>query len=231
MVNAHHLKNVPGRKSDVQDCQWIQRLPSYGLLRAAFRPAEEMRVLRAYLRQRAMLVEHRAAPIQHMQKAVAQMNVQLLQVVSDITGQTGVQILRASGAGERDPQRLAQLGHGRCHASEAEIAKALSGHSQPEHVFALTQALALYDFYTTQIQQCDTYIEQHYTALKPTYDEQTLPPPGGAEPQTQLARQKRSALRCAGGLVSDPGDRSDRSDRPRREYRPDVHLGNRHGPE
>ena len=200
MVNAPHLKNVPGRKSDGQDCQWIQRLPSYGLLRAAFRPAEEMRVLRAYRRQRAMLVEHRAAPIPHMQKAVAQMNVQLLQVVSDITGQTGVQILRASGAGERDPQRLAQLGHGRCHATEAEIAKALSGHSQPEHVFALTQALALYDFYTTQIQQCDTYIEQHYTALKPTYDEQTLPPPVGPTPKPNSHGKNAPRFDVRGGL-------------------------------
>jgi transposase len=183
LVNAHHLKNVPGRKSDVQDCQWIQRLHSYGLLQASFRPAEEMRVLRAYLRQRAMLVEHRAAHIQHMQKALAQMNVQLMQVVSYLTGQTGLQIMRAIVAGERNPQTLAQWRHGRCHASEAEIAKALTGHYQPEHVFALTQALALYDFYTTQIQQCDTYIEQHYTAIKPTYDEQPPLPPLGPTPK------------------------------------------------
>ena len=181
LVNARHLKNVPGRKSDVQDCQWLQQLHSYGLLTASFRPAEAMRVLRAYLRQRAMLIEHRAGHIQHMQKALQQMNVQLTQVVSDITGTTGVQIIRAMVAGERDPQVLARLRHGRCQRSEAEIAKALSGHYRSEHVFALKQALALYDFYTAQVQECDTYIEQHYAALKPVYDEQ--PPPLGPAPK------------------------------------------------
>jgi len=179
VVNARHLKNVPGRKSDVQDCQWLQQLHSYGLLRASFRPAEEMQVLRTYLRQRAMLLEHRAGHIQHMQKALQQMNVQLTQVVSDITGTTGLQILRALVAGERDPQVLARLRHGRCHHSEAEIAKALSGQYRPEQVFALKQALALYDVYTAQVQECDTYIARHYAAIKPTSDE-PLPPLGPA---------------------------------------------------
>jgi transposase len=171
VVNARHLKNVPGRKSDVQDCQWLQQLHRYGLLTASFRPAEEMRVLRTYLRQRAMLLEHRAEHIQHMQKALQQMNVQLTQVVSDITGTTGLQILRAIVAGERDPQVLAGLRHGRCHHSEAEIAKALSGQYRAEHVFALKQALALYDVYTVQVQECDTYVAQHYATIKPTSDE------------------------------------------------------------
>jgi transposase len=183
LVNARHLKNVPGRKSDVQDCQWLQQLQSYGLLTASFRPAEDMRVLRAYLRQRAMLIEHRAGHIQHMQKALHQMNVQLPQVVSDITGQTGLAILRAIVAGERDPQVLARLRHGRCQRSEAEIAQALSGHYRPEHVFALKQALALYDFYTAQVQECDAYLEQHYAAIKPSYNEQTPPPPLGPAPK------------------------------------------------
>jgi len=183
LVNARHLKNVPGRKSDVQDCQWLQQLHSYGLLTASFRPAEDMRVLRAYVRQRAMLIEQRAGHIQHMQKALQQMNVQLTQVVSDITGTTGLAILRAIVDGERDPQGLARWRHGRCQHSEAEIAKALSGHYRPEHVFALKQALALYDFYTAQVQECDTYLEQHYAAIKPTYDEQTPPPPLGPNPK------------------------------------------------
>jgi len=183
LVNARHLKNVPGRKSDVKDCQWIQRLHSFGLLNASFRPAEDLRVLRAYLRQRAMLLEHRAAHIQHMQKALQQMNVQLAQVVSDLTGQTGLQIIRAIVAGERDPQVLAQLRHGRCHASQAEIAKALSGHYRPEHVFALKQALALYDFYTQQVHECDATIEHHYAVIKPTYDDTTPPPPLGPDPK------------------------------------------------
>jgi len=107
LVNARHIKNVPGRKSDVQDCQWIQRLHSYGFLRASFRPEAELVVMRAYLRQRALLIEHRAAHIQHMQKALQQMNLQLMQVLSDITGVTGLQIIRALVAGERDIFRLA----------------------------------------------------------------------------------------------------------------------------
>jgi transposase len=142
-----------------------------------------MRVLRTYLRQRAMLVEYRAGHIQHLQKALQQMNLQLPQVLSDITGTTGLQIIRALVAGERDPQVLARLRHGRCQHREAEIAKALSGHYRPEHVFALKQALALYDFYTAQVRECDTYLEQHYAAIKPTYDEQTPLPPLGPDPK------------------------------------------------
>src|SRR5260221_1004684 len=151
LVNARHIKNVPGRKSDVQDNQWIQRLHSYGLLSASFRPEAEMVVLRSYLRHRAMLIEHRAAHIQHMQKALHQMNVQLTQVLSDISGVTGLAIIRAIVAGERNPDQLAQLRHGRCRRSAAEIAKALTGHHRAEHVFALKQALALYDAYTGQL--------------------------------------------------------------------------------
>jgi len=181
LVNARHLKNVPGRKSDVPDCQWLQQLHRSGLLRASFRPAEDLRVLRAYLRQRALLLEQRASHIQHLQKALQQMTVQVTQVLSDITGTTGLQILRAIVAGERDPQVLACLRHGRCQGSEAEIAKALTGHYRPEHVFALKQALALYDFYTAQVQECDAYIEQHYAAIKPVYDEP--PPPLGPAPK------------------------------------------------
>lgn len=170
LVNARHIKNVPGRKSDVQDCQWIQRLHSYGLLSASFRPEAEMVVLRSYLRQRAMLIEHRAAHIQHMQKALQQMNVQLTQVLSDISGVTGLAIIRAIVAGEHDPAKLAQLRHGRCRRSKADIAKALTGHYRPEHVFALRQALALYDAYTAQLTECDQQIEQQYSAFKPRFD-------------------------------------------------------------
>ncbi len=170
LVNAAHIKNVPGRKSDVQDCQWIQRLHSYGLLRASFRPEAEMVVLRSYLRQRAMLIEHRAAHIQHMQKALQLMNVQLTRVLSDITGVTGMQIIRAIVRGERDPRKLAQYRQGPCRHSEAEIAKALTGHYRAEHVFALKQALALYDAYTEQLQACDAEIERQYAAIRPRFD-------------------------------------------------------------
>ena len=183
LVNARHIKNVPGRKSDVQDCQWIQRLHSYGLLSASFRPEAEMVVLRSYLRHRAMLIEHRAAHIQHMQKALQQMNVQLTQVLSDISGVTGLAIIRAIVAGERNPAKLAQLRHGRCQRSEADIAKALTGHYRAEHVFALKQALALYDAYTTQVAECDQQLEQQYQAIKPRFDPDDPDAPLGPDPK------------------------------------------------
>lgn len=183
LVNARHIKNVPGRKSDVQDCQWIQRLHSYGLLSASFRPEAEMVVLRSYLRHRAMLIEHRAAHIQHMQKALQQMNVQLTQVLSDLSGVTGLAIIRAIVAGERNPAKLAQLRHGRCQRSEADIAKALTGHYRAEHVFALKQALALYDAYTAQVAECDQQLEQQYQAIKPRFDPDDPDAPLGPDPK------------------------------------------------
>ncbi len=175
VVNARHVKHVPGRKSDLQDCQWIQRLHTYGLLTASFRPVAEICAIRSYVRQRAMLIEHRAAHIQHMQKALQQMNVQLSQVLSDITGKTGQAIMRAILTGERDPQRLAKLRDERCEKSEAEIVKALTGNYRAEHVFALKQAVALYDVYTAQIQECDAELERQWQVQRPVRDHD-LPP-------------------------------------------------------
>ena len=170
LVNPHHLKIVPGRKSDVQDCQWTQRLHSFGLLRASFRPDADVR-------QRANLVEQRAVHSQLMQKALQQMNVLLPQVVSDIAGVTGMQIIRAIVAGERDPVVLAQLRHPRCQSNQEQIAKALTGHYRAEHVFALGQALTLYDCYTTQIAACDAEIMRQYAAMQPVWDDDDPPPP------------------------------------------------------
>jgi transposase len=176
VVNARQLKQVPARKSDIQDCLWIQRLHSLGLLRPSFRPEAEMRALRAYLRQRASLLEHRAAHIQHMQKALQQMNVQLTQVLSDITGESGLAIIRAIVAGERKPATLAALRDPRCKHSVAEITRALTGNYRAEHVFTLKQALALYEFYTAQVQECDVEIEQGFSVLRPVHDAEELPP-------------------------------------------------------
>lgn len=178
LVNAHHIKNVPSRKSDVMDCQWIQQLHTYGLLRGSFRPEEEMVTVRVYTRQRAMLIESRSQHIQHMQTALQQMNLQLAHVISDITGETGLKILRAIVAGERNPETLAQFRNPHCRHSQAEIAKALTGHYKEEHVFELHQALALYDFFTTQIQSCDAQLQTKYAAFKPQLDltEHPLPP-------------------------------------------------------
>jgi hypothetical protein len=144
-------------------------------LNGSFRPEGEMCALRAYRRHRASLIEHRAAHIQHMQKALHQMNVQLTQVLSDITGVTGLAILRAIVAGERDPPTLVQLRDPRCAKPGVELVKALTGNYRAEHVFALKQALALYDAYTEQIRECDGEIERQYSVLRPIHDDD-LPP-------------------------------------------------------
>ena len=141
LVNGRHVKHVPGRKSDVQDCQWLQKLHALGLLTGSFRPDGDLCALRAYLRHRADLVQHRAAHVQHMQKALQQMNLLLPQVVADITGETGMAIVRAIVAGERDSVKLAQFRNVRCKSSEDTIAKALTGTWKEEHVFALKQTL------------------------------------------------------------------------------------------
>jgi transposase len=128
VVNARHIKHPPGRKSDVQDCQWIQRLHSYGMLSGSFRPGADMCTLRAYLRHRDNLIEDRAKHIQYMQKALVQMNLQLGQVLSDLTGVTGLEILRAIVGGEHDPVALSKLRQGRCQHSQEDLIKALTGH-------------------------------------------------------------------------------------------------------
>lgn len=186
LVNARHVKNVPGRKSDVLDCEWLRDLQIVGLLRGSFRPANEIVALRAYLRHRASLIESASTHVQRMQKALVQMNVQLPLVVSDITGVTGLRILRDIVAGQRDPQRLAQHRDYRCHASEAEIVAALTGNYRPEHVFVLQQNLELFDVYQQRLGQCDAAIETELAALAAH-----APPPTTALPAPRR-RQTRS---------------------------------------
>jgi transposase len=169
LVNARHLKNVPGRKSDYQDCQWIQKLHRLGLLASSFRPDAEMCRLRGYLRHRAQLVQHRAPHVLHLQKALQQMNIQLSQVLTDVVGTTGQAILRAIVAGERDAVRLAQLRHPACHSSEDTIAKALTGDWKEEQLFVLKQSLEFYDFYTAQIAACDAEVQRQFSAMKPRW--------------------------------------------------------------
>ena len=159
LVNARDAKHVPGRKTDISDAQWLQRLHAYGLLRASFRPKGDIATLRAYLRQRERLLDYAASHIQHMQKALTQMNLQLHHVVSDITGVTGMAIIRAIVAGERNPETLASLRDRRCHASVETIRQALVGNDREEHVFALTQAVELYDVYQGKVAACDVRIE------------------------------------------------------------------------
>jgi transposase len=175
LVNARHAKNLPGRKSDESDCVWLRRLHTFGLLTNSFRPDGEICAVRAYMRHRASLIEHRAAHIQHMQKALRQMNLLLSPTVKDITGVTGQAIIRAILAGERDPLKLAQLRNPKCARPESEFVKALTGNYREEHVFALKQAVALYDAYTEQLLECDREIECKFAALKPIHSDE-LPP-------------------------------------------------------
>lgn len=179
VVNARDAKHVPGRKTDVSDAQWLQRLHAFGLLRASFRPQGDIAALRAYLRQRERLLDYAAAHIQHMQKALTQMNLQIHHVVADITGVTGMRIVRALVAGERDPDVLAAFRDRHCHASEETISQALVGNDREEHLFALTQALALYDLYRQKVEECDAQIKVVLERLKAASDKPvgTLPAP------------------------------------------------------
>lgn len=160
LVDARHVKNVSGRKTDVLDCQWLQQLHTYGLLSGAFRPEESICVLRAYLRQRGMLVQEAASHIQHMQKALSQMNLQLHNVITDITGDTGMRIIRAVVAGEHNPKMLASYRDPRCKNSVDIIEKSLTGNYRNEHIFSLKQALELFDVYQEKINACDDEIEK-----------------------------------------------------------------------
>ena len=143
LVDPRRIKNVPGRKTDVLDCQWLQQLHTYGLLSGAFRPDGEIRRLRSYLRQRIMLVQYASHHIQHMQKALTQMNVKLHHVISDITGKTGLDIIEAIVGGQRDPRQLAQLRDPRIKADEATIAKSLQGHWREERAWSCTGSIRI----------------------------------------------------------------------------------------
>jgi transposase len=188
LVNARHVKNVPGRpKTDRFDCRWLQKLHSYGLLAPSFRPPEHVCQLRSLLRHRDNLVQMLVKHIQHMQKALDQMNLHLHHVISDVTGVTGMRILRAIVAGERDPHTLAQYRDYRIKSSPETIAKALEGDYRSEHLFTLTQSLALYDFTQQQIADCDQEIERVLSTFETLVDPAAhpLPPPTTTHRQPQ----------------------------------------------
>lgn len=166
LVNARFFKSVPGRKSDVQDCQWIQQLHSYGLLRGSFRPSNDVVELRSYVRQRSRLFELAAAQVQLMHKAFTQMNIQLNHAISDITGVTGLNIVRAILRGERDPKALADLSVNGCRKNMDVIAKALEGNYREEHVFALEQAYESFEFFHQQILKCEKAIQKTLECIK-----------------------------------------------------------------
>jgi transposase len=203
LVNASHVRNVPGRKSDVLDCQWIQQLHSFGLLRGSFRPEAKITELRTYTRHRQTLIEECTRQIQRMQKALDQMNLQLHHVIADITGKTGMAIVRQIVAGNHDPAVLAQHRDPRCRASEQTIREALTGHYKPEHLFTLEDNLSLYDTYSQRIVACDARIEAVLRELAAHFPQLEAPPKPRKSPATghQIAIDIRNPLqRILGGV-------------------------------
>ena len=202
LVNARHVKNVPGRRTDISDCQWLQFLHSVGLLRASYRPEQEVCAVRSLLRHRESLVQMAATHVNHMQKALDQMNVQLHHVISDITGQTGLAIVETILEGERDPYVLAKLRNERIKASEAVIAKSLVGDYRPEHIFTLRQSLAAYRSYQKLIEDCDREIRASLEQFKPprqpdvSTDDSQKPQPKKASTESVL----RSELKRVFGI-------------------------------
>jgi transposase len=186
LVNARHVKNVSGRKTDVSDCEWLRDLHTVGLVRGSFRPTATIVALRAYLRHRQTLVETASTYVHRMQKALTQMNLQLPLVISDLTGQTGMRILRAIVAGQRDPAQLAQHRDRRCHATLAQVTAALTGHYRPEHLFVLQQNLELFDMCQTQLAACDRAVAAHVATLTAT-----AAPPAEALPAPRTSARPR----------------------------------------
>jgi transposase len=211
LCNSRHVKNLPGRKTDVLDCQWLQELHTYGLLSGSFRPADKVCVLRSYLRHRGNLTKAAATHVQHMQKALTEMNIGLHHVLSDITGRSGLTIIRAILAGERDLGKLAALKHPQVRKSAQEIAQALEGDYREEHLFALRQALELFEIYQLRIAECDQRIQNALQQLEsPHATKPTAPlPPGkprkSAKAQADLDLKSQLAQLCGVDLTTLPG--------------------------
>jgi transposase len=212
LANAREARAVPGRKSDVNDAQWLQRLHACGLLRTSFRPGRDIVELRAYLRVREKHTAYAAAHIQHMQKALTYMNIQLHHVIATINGVTGMRIIRVIVAGDRDPDKLAAMRDLRCKESIETIRGALVGNYQPEHLFALRQSLALYDFYQQCIDECDAEIEKAVAGLN---SGRPIPGTSTSEGKASQQNSQRSKLQCAPSHVSTRRHRPDTNPRRR----------------
>jgi transposase len=193
LVNPRQIKNVSGKKSDVQDCQWIQKLHTFGLLGASFRPADPYCVARSYVRLRDDLVASRSTQIQLMQKALHQMNVQLSHVLSDITGESGMAIIAAILAGQRDPVALAALANKRVQSTKEQIARALVGDYRPEHLFALQTAYDMHQAYETKIRACDEQLSKELENLPDQVDLKLKPLPAAAKDK-QIDEELRAGL-------------------------------------
>jgi transposase len=194
LVNARGLKNVPGRRTDWHDSQWLQYLHSVGLLRSAFRPSQQVCAVRSLWRQRSELVAMAAQHVQHMHKALTQMNLQIHHVISDITGVTGLAIIDAIVAGERDVEKLAQLRHSHIHASQETIRQSLLGDWRGEHLFVLKQSRRFYQYYREQVAACDQEIATLLAQFTPHANPQDLPP---------LDQPRRKIKRTTGALSID----------------------------
>lgn len=179
LVDAYKVKNVPGRKTDVKDCQWLAELHRFGLLSGAFRPGKQIQVLRSYWRHRSTLVEACSKQIHLMQKALEQMNIQLHKVITDITGLTGMKIIRAIVGGERDAVKLAGMRHALIKSSAETIAKALTGEYRQEHLFTLKQAVEIYDVYQDKIAECDRQTEEYMKTFEQKADTNDFDPKSG----------------------------------------------------
>jgi transposase len=199
LVNARHTKNLPGRKSDVQESQWLLKLHTYGLLNNSFQPTAEIRRVRTYWRQRAEHVRAASTCIQRMQKVLTQMNVQLANVISDLSGLTGQTIVRTILAGERDPKTLAELSHPRIQASREEIAKSLEGNWRPELLFVLKQEVKMYDIYQQRIAECDRELEAHLKRFADNVHHK--PAEAGPVSEEQKDKQVRAKLPRRGKRV------------------------------
>lgn len=190
LVNARHCKNLPGRKSDIRDCQWLQYLHSVGLLRASFRPADQVCAVRSLLRHRATLLRYASDQVRHLHKALTQMNLQIHNVISDLTGVTGLAILEAILKGERDPQKLAALKDHRIKASRDTIARSLQGDWRAEHLFVLQQALDTWKHYQQLIGRCDAQIEKDLGAFESKIEVKENPLPAAATAQRKAQRNE-----------------------------------------
>ena len=201
LVNARHTKSLPGRKSDVQESQWLLKLHTYGLLSDSFQPTAEIRVARTYWRQRGEHVRGASTCIQRMQKVLTQMNIQLANVISDLSGLTGQAIVRAILSGERDPKKLAELTNYRVRATRREIAKSLEGNWRPELLFVLKQEVEMYDIYQQRIAECDRELAEHLKVFADRYPQKLPEQESKSEvPKTHqgLIKSPRSGKRAQG---------------------------------
>jgi hypothetical protein len=203
LVNAQHTKNVPGRKSDIQECQWLLKLHAFGLLNNSFQPSDEIRIARTLWRHRGNLIAEASSAIQRMQKALIEMNVQLSNVLSDLSGVSGMTIIAAILKGERDPEKLATMVQPEVKTRPEDIAKSLEGNWRAELLFVLRQQVELYRTYQEKIADCDVQLRRHLESLGGKVDltRQAI----GPNPRARRPARTLRSLICAANCIVSPG--------------------------